>query len=196
MEEPDRYTTPNQDFVLAGKPVIALGYATPPLEEDLRLWGPLSVVLYGSTTSLDTVWFVKMGDIGADGKVTLLTQGHLKASFREIDEVQSRPGQPFHPFRNPSLPIARSIYEYQIEMMPVFHTFKRGHKLWVQIASDDYDYQGRLRSLHTYEGLPVPGENIIYHDLAHPSHLVLPAIPDAPVIKNVGAPICEIKWTL
>ena len=196
LEEPDRYTTPNQDFVLAGKPVIALGYATPPLEEDLRLWGPLSVVLYGSTTSLDTVWFVKMGDIGADGKVTLLTQGHLKASFREIDEVQSRPGQPFHPFQNPSLPTARSIYEYQIEMMPVFHTFKRGHKLWVQIASDDYDYQGRLRSLHTYEGLPVPGENIIYHDLAHPSHLVLPAIPDAPVIKNVGAPICEIKWTL
>jgi len=193
-EEPDKYTAPDQEMALVPKPVVALGYATPPLVEDLKVWGPLSITLFGSTTCLDTVWFVKLGDMGPEGKVALLTQGHLKASFRQIDEVKSRPGQPFHPFQNPVLPKRNLIDEYQIEMMPIFHTFKRGHKIWVQIASDDYEYQGRLRALSIYEGLPVPGENAVYHDSAHPSHLVLPVIPDAPIIRPVGLPISEIKW--
>jgi predicted acyl esterase len=145
---------------------------------------------------LDTVWFVKLGDIGPEGKVTLTTQAHLKASFREVDESRSKPGQPFHPFQNPVLPEANSVYEYQIEMMPIFHTFKKGHKIWVQIASDDFEYQGRLRSLYIYEGLPFPGKNKVYHDAKYPSHLVLPVVPDAPIIIPVGPPVSEIKWPL
>ncbi len=195
-EEPDEYATPNQESVLAGESVIGLGYSTPALEEDLRVWGPLSIVLYGSTTSIDTVWFVKLCEIGADGKVSLLTQGHLKASFREVDEGRSKPGQPFHSFQDPALPEANSVYEYQIEMMPIFHTFKKGSKIWVQIASDDFEYQGKLRSLYIYEGLPFPGKNKVYHDSRYPSHLVLPVVPDAPIIKPVGPPVSEIKWPL
>jgi hypothetical protein len=195
-EEPDRYTTPNQERVLAGEPVVALGYSTPPLAEDLKVWGPLSMVLYGSTTALDTIWFVKLGDIGPEGKVRLITQGHLKASFREVDEIRSAPGQPFHPFQNPVLPEPNSVYEYQIEIMPIFHTFRRGHKIWVQIASDDPEYHGKLRSLYIYEGLPFPGENAVFHNSVHPSHLVLPVIPEAPIIRPVGPPISDIRWPL
>jgi hypothetical protein len=174
----------------------SLFYSTRPLTEDLRVWGPLSIVLYGSTTSIDTVWFVKLGDVGPDGKITLLTQGHLKASFREVDEKRSKPGQPFHPFQNPVPPNPNVVYEYQIEMMPIFHTFKKGHKVWVQIASDDCEYQGKLRSLYIYETLPYPGENRIYHNSEYPSYLVLPVIPDAPIIKPVGPPVSEIRWPL
>jgi len=195
-EAPDPYVTPSQELVLAAKPVVSLAYATHPLIENMRVWGPISLTLFGSTTSLDTVWFVKIGDVAPGGKVALLTQGHLKASFREMDEAKSKPGRPFHPFQNPFLPASNTIYEYQIEMMPIFHTFKKGHMIWVQIASDDYEYQGKLRSLSMYEGLPVPGENVVYHDSEHPSHLVLPIIPDAPMIKPVGPPISEIKWPL
>jgi predicted acyl esterase len=197
-EEPDRYTIPDLKshpwFGLAGKPVLA--YATSPLGEDLRVWGPLSAILYGSITTLDTAWFVKLGDVGPDGKVTLLTQSHLKASFREVDETRSKRGQPFHPFHNPVFLEPNTVYEFQIELTPIFHTFKMGHRIWVQIASDDYEYQGMLRSEYTYEGVPVHGENTIYHDSAHPSHLVLPVIPDAPIIKPVGPPVSEIKWPL
>lgn len=189
-EEPDRYKTPESGrLVRAGKPVLA--YATPPLSKDIRVWGPLSVTLYGSSTTVDTAWFVKIGDVEPDGKVNLLTQGHLKASFREVDKAKSNPGQPFHPFRNPVLLERNRIYEFQIEMMPVFHTFKAGHKIWAQIASDDLDF-----TRHTIynEVLETSVENAIYHDSAYPSHLVLPVIPDAPIIKSVGPPISEIKW--
>lgn len=125
-EKPDSFKiTDSAERASAGQPVLA--YLTPPLKEDLRVWGPLSAVLYGSTTTkVDAVWVVKLHDVAPDGKVTLLSEGHLKASQREVDQRKSRPAQPFHPFRNPVLPEQNRIYEYQIEMRPIFHTFKKG----------------------------------------------------------------------
>jgi uncharacterized protein len=178
----------------AGKPVLV--YSTPPLEKDVRVWGPLNAVLYGSSTTLDTAWFVKVADIGPDGKFTLLSDGHLKASFRELDKEKSKPGQPFHPFQKPVRPEPHKIYEYQIEMMPIFWTFKAGHKIWVHIAADDFRYHYELHTLYTTEMLPIPATNTVYHDAQHPSHVLLPVIPDAPVIKPVGPPITQIKWPL
>jgi len=194
-EAPDSFMTPEQlNLLAAGKPVLA--YATPPLKEDLRLWGPLSIVLYGSSTTQDTAWFVKLGDVAPDGRVTLITQGLLKASYREVDQALSSPGQPFHPFQNPVKPKPDTIYEYQIEMIPIFYTFKEGHKIWVQMASDDFEFHGRHHTVYTYEMLPVPAKNTVFHDTAHPSHLLLPVIPDAPVIKPVEPPVSNVKWPL
>ncbi len=194
-ETPDSFMTPEQLNLLAtGKPVLA--YATPPLKEDLRLWGPLSIALYGSSTTQDTAWFVKLGDVAPDGRVTLITQGLLKASYREVDQAQSSPGQPFHSFQNPVRPEPDTIYEYQIEMIPLFYTFKEGHKIWVQIASDDFEFHGRHHTVYTSEMLPVPAKNTVFHDSAHPSHLLLPVIPDAPIIKPVEPPVANVKWPL
>lgn len=194
-EVPDSFMTPEQlNLLVAGKPVLA--YATAPLKEDLRVWGPLSVVLYGSSTTQDTAWFVKVGDVGPDGRVTLITQGLLKASYREVDETQSAPGQPFHPFQNPVRPEPGTVYECQIELIPIFYTFREGHKIWVQIASDDFEFHGRHHTVYTSEMLPVPARNTVFHDSAHPSHLLLPIIPDAPVIKPVEPPVLNVKWPL
>ncbi|MCJ7791726.1 MAG: CocE/NonD family hydrolase, partial [Dehalococcoidia bacterium] len=186
-EEPDRYASPESLSMLReGKPVLT--YATPPLDADITVWGPLSTVIYGSSTGLDTTWFVKLRDVGPDGKVTLLSQGNLKASYREVDKGKSKPGQPFHQFQNPVLLEPDTVYEFQIEMVPIFYTFKKGHRIWVHIASDDLVHYSQFHLL------PIHAENTIYHDKTYPSHLVLPVIPDAPVVKSVGPPLSEIKW--
>jgi predicted acyl esterase len=193
-EAPDNYRIPeSMSVLLAGKPV--LGYSTPPLREDLRVWGPLSANLYGSSTSPDTAWFIKLMDIGPNNKISLVSTGILRASAREVDEAKSKPGQPFHPFgkRVPLKP--NTVYEFQVEMLPAFHTFKAGHKIWLQIASDDLTYFGRLHTLDVLE-LPVPAENSLYHDSEHPSHLLLPVIPDAPIIKPVEPPLSQVEWPL
>ncbi|MFC2056982.1 CocE/NonD family hydrolase [Chloroflexota bacterium] len=180
-------------LVAEGKPVLA--YSTPPLEKDIRVWGPFSANLYASTTTLDAYWFVKMTDIGPDGNATPVSLGHLKASFREVDESKSGPGQPYHPFRNPVRPEPNKVYEYQIEMLPMFHTFKEGHRISMQIASDDLWYQGQGRSIIAIsEMLPAPSKQTIYHDSVNPSHLLLPVIPDTPVTKPVEPPVSQIKW--
>ena len=194
-ERPDSYTTPDSlEAIYARKPVIA--YASAPLQNDVRTWGPLSVALFASTTARDTAWFVKLGDVAPDGKINLLSNGVLKASYRAIEHTRSGPGQPFGTFQNPTLPEPNKVHEYLIEMIPVFHTFMKGHKIWLQIASDDFDYQDRLHTIYTVEMLPVPAVNSIYHDSARPSHIHLPVVPDAPIIKSVEPPISEIKWPL
>jgi len=190
-EEPDTYKTPR---VRGGsdmnRPVLA--YVTSPLDKDLKLHGPLSVTLYGSTATENTAplaWFVKVGDVAPDGTVTLITKGNIKASYREIDESKSKPGKPWHPFRKQVYVEPNKIYDYQMEIQPIFHTFKAGHKIWLQIASDDPQF--RLNNIHDSVMGPVPAENTIHHDKAHPSHLLLPVIPDAPTI----APVKEQLWT-
>ena len=190
-EYPDKYNIPESTNVLrSGRPVLA--YATPPLVKEVRVWGPLSTVLFGSSTTLDTLWFVKLADVSPDGRVTMLTNGQLRASFREIDESRSKPGQPFHPFQNPVNLNPNIVYEFQIEMMPIFHTFKVGHKIWVQIASDDLSFHSpAITDIHS---MPMPAENSVYHDLAHPSHVLLPTIPDCPEIKPVEPPVSQIAW--
>jgi hypothetical protein len=193
-ENPDTYMTPDEREVMSRQPVIA--YSTPPLTEDLRVWGPLSTILYGSTTTRDTTWFVHLGDQGPDGKVKFLSWSNLKASLREVDESKSVPGNPFHPFRNPSLPEPNKVYKFEIGMKPIFYTFKAGHKIWLQIQSDDAEYQTRLHTVYNAEMLPFPGKNTVYHDTTNPSHLLLPVIPDAPMIKPVEPPVSQIRWPL
>jgi putative CocE/NonD family hydrolase len=185
---PDAYAQ-----LTAGKPVVA--FATPPLERDLRVWGPLSLTLYGSSTSLDTAWYVKVLDLKPDGTVARLTRGILKASFRELDRTLSAPGQPFHPFEKMDLLEPNKIYEFQIELSPIFYTFKTGHRLQVQIASDDIEYNNIQRQIDVLL-LPWPVENSIYHDREHASHLLLPVIPDTPEFQSVKPPLSEIDWPL
>jgi len=193
-EDPDRYMVPESTERLhAGKPVLA--YTTPPLKEDLRVWGPLSMMLYGSSTGSDTAWFVKLKDVAPDGHATFISRGILRASYWEIDEAKSRPGQPFHPFRKRRYLEPNKVYEFQIEMRPIFHTFKEGHNICVEIASDDPAYFGSLHSLDII-GFPMPAENAVYHSATYPSHLYLPVIPDAPIIKEVRPPLSNVKWTL
>jgi len=191
-EEPDSYSTPDLMLVMLGQTVMA--FTSAPLQEDLQVWGPVSVVLYGSTTTTDTVWFVKVGEVKPDGETKILTEGCLKASYREVDENRSAPGQPFHPFDKREYPEAGRVYEYQIELMPLFHTFRAGHKIWIQIQSDDPGFQTPLHTIYTAELLPIPGKNTIYHDVEHPSYLLLPLIPDAPEIQPVEPPLSEVRW--
>ena len=194
-EEPDSYLRPDAiGLVARGQPVIA--FMTPALDRDIRVWGPLSAVIYASSTSLDISWFIKIADIGPDGNVVPLTQGSLKSSHRAVDEARSRPGQPFHTYQNPVGPEAGKAYEYQIEIMPIFHTFKSGHRISVQISNDDFWFQEHIRTKYTLESVPLPAQQMIYHDSSKPSRLLLPVIVEAPEIQPMGPPISEIKWPI
>jgi len=193
-EKPDQYKLPDSTaLLLAGKPVLV--YATPPLKKEVRIWGPLSATLYGSSTQKDTAWFVKLFDVGPRKEMKFLSRGILRGSFREVDEERSMPGQPFHPFQNPVFLEPKKVYEFQIEMKPIFYTFKAGHRIQLEIANDDLSYFGSLHSLDI-QRLPMPAEIAIYHDPGYPSHLLLPVIPDAPTIRKVKPPLSKVNWPL
>src|SRR6185437_13317333 len=192
--EPRRYKMPESYAQLtAGKP--ALAYTTPPMDKPLTLWGPVSVTFYASSSQIDTAFFVKLAEVPREGPPRNLSRGILKASFREVDAARSQPGRPFHPFTRQELLKPGEIYEFQIELRPIFHTLGKGQRLQLQISSEDIQYNNPLRQLDVLL-LPWPVENAIYADAAHPSHLLLPVVPNAPEIAPVKPPLAEIDWPL
>jgi predicted acyl esterase len=193
-QDPDRYRMPDSYAQLtAGKSVVS--YLTPPLERDLRVWGPASLTLHASSSAPDTVWFVKVFDVPPSAPPQLATRGILKASFRAVDQAKSKPGQPYHPFRQQDLLEPGRVYDFEIELSPLCRTFRRGHRIELQIASEDIQYTNPLRQIDL-QLLPWPVENAIHHDRSRPSHLLLPLIPDTPEIRPVEPPLSDIDWPL
>jgi len=127
--------------------------------------------------------------------VRQLSRGMLRASFRAVDPAKSKPGQPFHPFDKMDLLEPGRIHEFQIEMRPIFYTFRAAHRLRLQIASEDIQHNNPQRNIHV-QLFPWPVENAVHHDTAHPSHLLLPVIPDADEIAPIPPALAEIDWPL
>jgi uncharacterized protein len=192
-------------------------YISTPLEQDLKVCGPVSFVLYASTTeqvTCDWSFFVKLGEMVPDGvplnpvtnqpeirpeatdawtpkEVQLWSWGSLKAKYREIDKGNSFPGMPWHSYQNPQELKPDTVYEFQIEMQPIFKTFLKGCRLWLKVACDDALFS-TLDSTSRYVETPVSAENnriSIYHDDQHPSHLLLPVIPDSTETAPVKSPL-------
>jgi uncharacterized protein len=194
-------------------------YLSLPLAEDLRVWGPVSVTLYASTTeevTNDWSFFVKMGEMVPEGiplnpvsgrpeikpeandlftpkNVQIWSWGSLKTQYRETDKALSRPGLPWHPFQNPQQLKPSTTYEFQIELQPVFKTFKKGCRIWLKIASDDALFSTMDSTSRYVEtpGSPESGRITIFHDSEHSSHIFLPIIPDDPEISPVKSPLCD-----
>ncbi|MFH1651033.1 MAG: CocE/NonD family hydrolase [Chloroflexota bacterium] len=193
-EAPDSYAEPEAiETLMAGKPVLA--FSSEPLKEDLRVWGPLSAHIYGSSTSMDTGWFVRVNDISPEGQSTPLSMGVLKASYRKVNAAKSRPGMPYHDYQNPETPEPGKVYLYEFDLIPVFHTFKKGHKIWIQVASNDLEILTTFATMFASDMLP-PCENKVYHDAEHPSHLLLPVVSDAPEIKPVPSPLADFVYPM
>jgi predicted acyl esterase len=85
------------------------------------------------------------------------------------------------------------VYEFQIELQPVFKTFGKGCRIWLKIASDDALFS-TLDSTSGYVETPLaPSDRriTIYHDAAHPTHILLPVIDGVDEKRPVAAPLCE-----
>ena len=177
-----------------------LRYLSEPLAEDLTIAGPSVLNLYAAIDQDDTNWIVILKDVGPDVGVQTaregerevtpalhereLTRGWLKASHRAIDRKRSLPGRPWHPLtREAQQPVVPGeINEYAIEIMATANAFKRGHRICLEIMT--LDLATGVGGAHNVEYIPYhicSSKTVlhrIYHDPEHPSHLLLPVIPN------------------
>lgn len=113
-----------------------------------------------------------------------LTKGMLRASLRELDEEKSLPYKPWHKLTKESEKkvVPGEINEYNVEVMSVAHTFKAGHRICVEISC--LDLPDGANCVCDTEYIPyhicrnATVRHDIYRDAAHPSHILLPVIPD------------------
>jgi len=135
------YMTEDQRFA-ARRPDV-LVYRSEELEEDLTVAGPLTARLWVSTTGADADWVVKVIDeFPARLPGYVLTDddeedsgepdlGHTQRLVRgEVFRGRFRSS-----YERPEPFVPGEITEVAFELQDVLHTFKRGHRIMIQIQS-------------------------------------------------------------
>jgi putative CocE/NonD family hydrolase len=154
-------------------------FATAPMKAPVAIAGPITASLDISSTAPDTDLFVQLVDEGPDGSRTYLQRGMLKASHRAIDVAKSDKTasgmvyRPWRPHTNPQPITPGQVTSYLVEVFPVGHVFRPGHRFVVLVetppAVDSYYAYAPFRA--------PPGINTISLGGAHLSHLTLPVVP-------------------
>jgi len=149
-----------------------LVFQTPPLKEDLEVTGPIDVKLWISSTALDTDFTAKLIDVHPPtpdfpaGIDMNLEDGILRARFRNSLERAElmKPGV---------------IYPITMQLYPTSNLFKAGHRIRLDISSSNFprfDVNPNTGEPLNAHRRIVVAANTIYHDAAHPSHVVLPLV--------------------
>lgn len=186
---PDRYVSdPNRPVPTHGGPILGdtinyppgpldqqeieqredvLVYTTPPLEHDLEVTGPVSLELYVSSSAIDTDFTGKLVDVYPDGRAFNLTDGILRARYRDSRE-------------KPELMQPGTVYKLTVDLWSTANVFLAGHRLRLEVASSNFPRFDRNPQNGGRDdgGAPfVPAINAIHHDRDHPSALILPIVP-------------------
>ncbi|GLH67704.1 CocE/NonD family hydrolase [Geothrix edaphica] len=178
---PKDYMVADQRF--AGRRPDVLVFQTEPLAEDLTLAGPLRPELFVATTGTDADWVVKLIDVYPDdfhnpdfresglpwdrtpnpmGGYQQLVRGEvMRGKFRDSLSTPAPfvPGQPTR--------VAWSMND-------IFHTFKKGHRVMVQVQSTWFPLMDRNPQVFMDINKAKAGDyqkatHTVFHDAARPS---------------------------
>ena len=139
--------------------------------------GPITATLYLQSSAPDTEMFVQLFDEAPDGSRTYLQRGMLRASHRAMDRSRSDYDgdvlyRPWRPHTNTTPITPGATYAYVVEVFPVGHVFRKGHRIGVRISAPP-----RTDSYYAYVPKVAPSVNTLLHDAAHPSRILLPTVP-------------------
>ena len=143
-----------------------LVYTTEVLSEPVEVVGPVKLVLYASSSAVDTDFVAKLIDVYTDGRSINVAEGILRARHRNgVDrEVPMEPG---------------TAYDMEIDMIGTANLFQKGHRIRVHVTSSHFPQFARnLNNGKPYgtSNTAVVAEQTVYHSAERPSHIVLPVI--------------------
>ena len=114
-----------------------LVFETEPLQEDITLAGPIMANLKVATTGTAADWIVKVIDVyPPDHPNYEETQDHLQmGNYHQMVRSEVMRGRFRNSFSEPEPFEPNQITDVQITLQDVYHTFKPGHKIQVQVQS-------------------------------------------------------------
>jgi putative CocE/NonD family hydrolase len=150
-----------------------LVFSTPPLDQALEITGTVVATLWASSTAPDTDFTVKLIDVYPpnddypDGYELNIGDSIIRARYRDS-------------FEKPELMEPGQIYRFTVTLYPTSIAIQRGHQIRVHISSSNFP----RFDINPNTGGPLGRERVlqtavqtVFHDADHPSHLVLPIIP-------------------
>ncbi|MBI6117776.1 CocE/NonD family hydrolase [Salegentibacter maritimus] len=132
---PREYMTGDQRFA-ARRPDV-LVFETEVLEEDLKLTGEIKALLKVATTGTAADWVVKVIDVyPPDAEDYEETMEHLDMdNYHMMVRSEVMRGRFRNSFENPEPFEPNKKTEVNITLQDINHTFKKGHKLQIQVQS-------------------------------------------------------------
>lgn len=142
-------------------------YTTPAFAKDTEVTGPVSLDLYVGSSAVDTDFTGKLVDVWPNGFAQNLTEGILRLRYRNSQE-------------KPELANPGETYRITVDLWATSNVFLAGHKLRLEVSSSNFPRFDR--NLNTGEeqaraSRMIKATNVIYHDKAHPSALLVPLVP-------------------
>ena len=147
-----------------------LVYSTEAFSSDTEMTGPVSVELYASSSAVDTDFTAKLVDVDATGFARNLTEGIVRARYRDSQT-------------SPDKLVPGRIYKFNLDLWATSNVFLKGHRLRLEISSSNFPRFDRNLNLGQPSGIAtryVTAKNRVIHDAAHPSALVVPILQDDP----------------
>lgn len=144
-----------------------LVYTSDAVTAELEVTGPLTVTLYASSSAKDTDFTAKLLDVHPDGRTYNLADGIVRARYRESNQTPTfiEPGR---------------VYAYTIDLVATSNVFLKGHRIRLEISSSNFprfDRNPNTGQPFGQDAQLTTATQIIYHDRARPSQLVLPVVP-------------------
>jgi len=144
-------------------------YTSEVLENDMEVTGVIEVTLHASSTAPDTDFVVNLVDVYPDGHTQYLSNGIVRASYRE-GTGQRRLIEP------------GTMYEYTFALRPISNCFQAGHRIRIEVTSSDMDRYARNQNVADAPGTTANvaiAHQTIHHSGVYCSRLDLPVIPAA-----------------
>lgn len=157
----DQQTIETRDDVLV--------FTSAPLERPLVLAGPVTARLYVATDGPDTDFVARLVDVYPDGRAMTLTDGVTRMRYREGIES---PAGLIEPGR---------VYEIIVNLWATAVTFLPGHQVRLDVTSSNFPRWERNPNTGEDPSLATTwrvASQTVLHDAEHPSHVVLPVLPE------------------
>ena len=159
-----------------------LSYKTPVLEEDMTLAGSVIANLNVVLSSTDADFVVKVIDVFPDDFKYPDPQGtYPMGGYEMLVRAEIFRGKYRNSFEKPEAFVPGKITEVKYTLPGIAHTFKKGHRLMIQIQSSWFPLADRnpqqFMNIYKADEKDYQKETIrIYHDGATPTVFVLPVL--------------------
>jgi putative CocE/NonD family hydrolase len=137
------YMTADQRF--AGRRPDVLVFTSDVLEEDVTIAGPITADLFVSTTGTDSDYVVKVIDVYPDDYPDPMPNpaGVKMGGYQQLLRCDVMPGRFRNGFEKPEALIPGKPTPVRFALPDVYHTFRSGHRIMVQVQSSWFPLMGR-----------------------------------------------------
>jgi hypothetical protein len=182
------YMTDDQRFA-ARRPDVVV-FQTDSLKADMTVAGPIIADLFASISTTDADFVVKLIDVfpdkfayndTVDGKGS--GKDYPMGGYEMLVRGEVMRGRYRNSFEKPEAFVPGKITEVKYQLPDVAHTFKKGHRIMVQIQSTwfplvDRNPQQYINIYTCNKSDFIPSDIRIYCDAEHMSSIVLPLLVD------------------